>query len=215
MPLCDKVGERYGRWLVLEKLERKTGGYYWYKCRCDCGTIKEIMGGSLRKKKSTAGTYSCGCARLEKITTHGMTKTPTFKSWESMLQRCTNKNSPDYPRWGGAGITICDRWMKFENFYEDMGERPSLDHSIDRYPNKTGNYEPENCRWTTRSEQQKNKTNSRYITYKGKEKPLKDWADETGIPYDLLLRRLNRGLEGDELFAPTNRKDSRFKGVSK
>src|SRR5260221_8087975 len=114
-----------------------------------------------------------------------MSGTPTWKSWDSMIQRCTNKNSPDYPRYGGAGIVICERWMKFENFYADMGKRPD-GMTLDRFPDKKGNYEPGNCRWATAAEQQRNLKSNIYITYKGETKLAVDWAKETGIPIDLL-----------------------------
>jgi hypothetical protein len=133
---------------------------------------------------------------------HGMTGTPTFKSWESMKQRCTNPNSPDYPKWGGKGITVCDWWLEFKNFYADMGVRP-LGMTLDRFPNKKGNYEPGNCRWATASQQQKNKGNSIYITHDGVTKPLVEWAAEKGMPNDLLRRRYHAGMIGNELFAPS------------
>jgi len=141
-------------------------------------------------------------------TSHGMSGTPTFKSWESMLQRCNNPNSPDYPKWGGCGIKVHESWFEFSKFYADMGERPP-GTSIDRHPNKFGNYEPGNCRWATGSEQQKNKSNTLFITHNGICKPLVEWADEKGMPRDLLRRRYHAGMLGDELFAPSY---SRYKG---
>lgn len=134
---------------------------------------------------------------------HGMSKSRTWKSWDSMIQRCTNLNSPDYPAWGGIGVQICERWRAgFANFFADMGERP-VGKSLDRHPNPHGNYEPGNCRWATRSEQQRNKRNTRRLTYKGETKLLIEWAIEKGMPYDLLLRRANAGATEDQLFAPS------------
>lgn len=145
---------------------------------------------------------------------HGMSRTRTFKSWDSMIQRCMNSNSPDYPRYGGSGIKICKRWRDyFGNFLFDMGERPK-GTSLDRYPDTNGDYSPGNCRWATPEEQQRNKRNSRYITYKSETKLLIDWARQFDIPYDLLLRRANRGLKDDALFAPSRSKNvSRFRGL--
>jgi hypothetical protein len=93
-------------------------------------------------------------------TTHGQSRTPEYKVWASMWQRCTNPKNVRYGRYGGRGIGICERWEKFENFFADMGLRPSNGHSIDRKDNE-GNYEPSNCHWATRSEQQNNKSGYR------------------------------------------------------
>lgn len=140
--------------------------------------------------------------------THGLSNSRVYKSWDSMIQRCTNENSPDYPRYGGKGITVCERWRSFENFYADMGDRP-VGTTIDRYPIKLGNYEPGNCRWATGSQQQKNKENSINITHEGITKSVVDWADEKGMPRDLLRMRYYAGMVGNELFAPSY---SRYKG---
>lgn len=199
------IGDRFGKWVVLEFSHKDAYGKLYWKCRCDCGTIK--VTGSILSGQST----NCGCeGRNFK---HGMTKTGTFKSWDSMLQRCTNPKAPDYPRYGAKGIKVAKGWLNFENFYEDMGERPE-GTSLDRYPNPQGNYEVDNCRWATQEQQSKNKSNTRYLTYKGVEKLLLDWSIEKQIPYDLLLRRVNRNASEDELFAPSrSAKVSRFKGL--
>lgn len=199
------VGDRYGMWQVLEFSHKGNYGRLYWLCQCDCGTIKSTGGPGLLKGEST----NCGCKGRN--FQHGMTKTRTFKTWDSMLQRCFNKNSPDYKRYGEKGITVCERWLAFENFYEDMGERPE-GTSLDRIDNNKG-YSKENCKWSNRSEQQRNKSNSRWIDYKGEQKMLLDVSKEVGIPYDLLLRRVNRGLTGSALFAPSrSKKTSRFKG---
>ena len=95
--------------------------------------------------------------RLNAITTHGMAYSREYRSWASMKQRCENPNHKRFSDWGGRGISVCDRWQRFENFISDMGPRPE-GHSIDREDND-GNYEPGNCRWATRSQQQKNRRN--------------------------------------------------------
>ena len=134
---------------------------------------------------------------------HGMTGTRTFKSWDSMIQRCTNENAPDYHRYGAIGIKVCNRWREsFEAFLADMGERPD-NTTLDRYPIKGGNYEPANCRWATPDQQQRNLKNNLFLTHQGVTKHLVDWANDKGIPYDLLRRRHLAGMVGDELFAPS------------
>ena len=141
--------------------------------------------------------------------THGQTHSRTYKSWDAMLQRCTNENSPDYPKYGGAGISIFPAWLKFENFYADMGDRPE-GTSLDRFPNNKGNYEPTNCRWATPPQQQRNIGVNQYLTVQGETKLLVNWARETKIPADLLRKRHLAGVTGLELFAASY---SRFKGI--
>lgn len=102
----------------------------------------------------------------ERMTTHGHTKgskpSPTYSSWSAMIDRCTNRNSPNFARYGGKGIKICDRWRAFENFLADMGERPER-HTLDRYPDGSGNYEPGNCRWATSRQQNLNQSRVRPV----------------------------------------------------
>lgn len=114
--------------------------------------------------------------------------TGSYRSWRNMRGRCLNKNASDYSRYGGAGVTICKRWDIFENFYKDMGDRPE-GASLDRKDNKKG-YSKSNCRWATKAEQQQNKTNCHYITYKGQTKTLKTWSEEIGLSRPCIKRRL-------------------------
>ncbi len=128
--------------------------------------------------------------------THGMSKTKTHKSWESMKQRCLNPKAPDYHRYGGRGVYVCSRWKdSFENFLEDMGERPE-GKTLDRIDNLKG-YEPNNCRWATIKEQQANRQNLAKVVYQGRDITVAELANEIGIPSKVLLWRLNNCWELD------------------
>jgi hypothetical protein len=125
---------------------------------------------------------------------HGMRSSPTYVSWQRMIQRCTNPSVNCYPEYGGAGIKVCARWLtSFAAFLEDMGPRPSKDHSLDRYPNQSGNYEPGNCRWATLAEQHRNKKSNRRVTFRGETKCVTEWAEITGLSRTAIARRLSRG----------------------
>lgn len=112
-----------------------------------------------------------------------------YKNWIDMKQRCFNKNNPRYKDWGGRGIKVCDRWMKFENFLADMGEKPE-DKTLDRIDNN-GNYCPENCRYATSKQQQNNTRQNRLIIHKGKTQNLTQWSKELKIEGHKLYNMLN------------------------
>ena len=115
-----------------------------------------------------------------------------------MIQRCTNPNNSAYHNYGGRGIRVCDRWLKsFEDFYVDMGERPSLEYSIDRI-NNNGNYEPDNCRWASRSEQANNRRNNVFRTYKGETLTLTQFAHKYNIHRVSLFNRIASGMSIEE-----------------
>lgn len=119
-------------------------------------------------------------------------RTPTQRSWDRMKQRCNDPNRREYPRYGGAGITVCERWNNsFEAFLEDMGERPP-GMTLDRYPDPHGNYEPGNCRWATWPQQGRNKRTTPMYTAFGKTQSLPDWCDEYGARYGLVYGRMNK-----------------------
>lgn len=149
----DLTGQRFRRLTVLRRDLGKTKRVYWV-CRCDCGTIKSIVACDLKRPH----TISCGCVndavRRIKALKHGFNRTPTYVTWCAMHARCTNSKLKSFKDYGGRGIRVCDRWKDFANFLADMGERPT-GRSIDRI-DVNGNYEPDNCRWATASEQRRN-----------------------------------------------------------
>lgn len=145
------IGKKFNRLTVIDVII--DNGRTRFVCKCDCGKITKPHACAVRSGQSK----SCGCliseSNIKRNTTHGMTGTITHKSWINMINRCHTKSSTNYHKYGGIGISVCDKWREsFEQFYKDMGPRPSKKHSIDRIDND-GNYEPGNCRWATASMQ--------------------------------------------------------------
>lgn len=146
-----------------------------------------------RKRSIDSGLVrSCGCqvAEVARIRmtgrSHGLSKTRPYYQWENIVGRCTRTKNVAYKDYGGRGITICERWMKFENFYEDMGEKPE-GKSIDRIDNNKG-YSPENCRWATLTEQMRNRRNNRMIEICGIKKCLSEWCETLNIEHNEMQR---------------------------
>lgn len=124
---------------------------------------------------------------------HGMKKMPIYQLWQNMLNRCRNQNMEAFKNYGGRGITVCDRWLSFENFYADMGDRPP-GKSLDRLDNDKG-YSPENCAWRTRKEQGLNTRVNRLVTIEGVTQPLGYWCQHYGVPRKRVTSRLQRGWD--------------------
>lgn len=138
-------------------------------------------------------------------------KTRTYKSWESMRQRCLNPSAPNYPRYGGRGITICDRWSSFVNFLADMGERPE-GVTLDRI-NVDGDYGPDNCCWSTPAAQAQNRRDNRLLTLAGVTKCLAEWARDRGVPEYLIRHRIDRGWSDERTLLTPMRVYTRKAGM--
>jgi hypothetical protein len=201
----DLSGQKFGRLTVIERLfERRNHDYrsaLWL-CRCDCGNEVRTYAGYLK----SGNTKSCGCLHKEAVTKHGFRHLPEYNIWRGMLDRCYNKETAAYPRYGGRGITVSDEWKEsFEAFYRDMGTRPSEDYSIDRKDNDKG-YSKENCRWATSEEQMRNRSNNVYYEKDGEKKLLKQWCNELGLNISTVYDRIRRGWTFEEAIVPKIKK---------
>ena len=185
----DLTGQRFGDWLVLRKSHiNQRGEIYWW-CR-DAVTGEEK---AVRANHLTSGlSQSSGHRHRAAVTTHGMTDTRTFKSWDAMKQRCLNPKAPDYSRYGSRGIKVWPAWINsFETFFADMGPRPD-GMTLDRI-DVNGDYTPENCRWATAKRQQRNRRDTLMLTLDGATQSLPDWAERLGVPISTLHTRLAKG----------------------
>jgi hypothetical protein len=184
----ESVGKRYGRLVVIDRAGLTTDNHVKVLCRCDCGQTKVLTLQEIRR----GNTKSCGCYMKEeagkRFRTHGASTTPTYKSWNGMVNRCLNPRDDHFPDYGGRGIKVCDRWLIYENFLADMGERP-VGKTIDRKDNN-GNYEPGNCKWSTMKEQARNRRANVFLEFQGKRQPVSAWAEEIGIDIPTLWCRI-------------------------
>ena len=185
-PKIDISGQRFARWTAISS----TGTGDGWLCRCDCGTEKAVSSSHLRNGR----TKSCGCATSELLSqprTHGKRHTRAWKIWSGIKQRCLNPKNSAYKRYGGRGITVCDKWLTLEGFLEDMGEPPD-GMSIDRKENDKGYYK-DNCRWATDTQQARNTSANRVITIGNEKNTLAEWCEILGIKYTTAHSRLRRG----------------------
>lgn len=201
--LPSDIGEKIGNCIYNGKdifLEQKSG-FVVRKAEfiCECGniffaTVSKVKIGHIK---------SCGCmlprVARERSTTHGMSETSEYSSWSNMKTRCYYEAHESYSDYGGRGIKVCDRWLhSFENFFSDMGKKPSPEHGIDRYPDVNGNYEPSNCRWATSKQQTEAKRvqkNLRIVVFNGEDIGLKELCKTVGIEYTKVRHRLKCGLD--------------------
>ena len=200
----DMTGSKFGKLTVIKFAGINKNHLATWECLCECGNVAVVLGNSLR----TGNTTSCGCVfkdNSKRWYRHGDSHNRLHNLWNGMIQRCSDVNSNTYHRYGGRGIKVCDEWLVYENF-RDWAISTGYDAfapfgkcSLDRIDNE-GNYEPSNCRWVSLSEQAKNKSNSRYFTYRGKTLTIREWSDETGIKYRTLVYRIDNNWDTDRVF---------------
>lgn len=215
----DLTGARFGRLAVIGLADKKGSHQRWL-CQCDCGKQTKSLGFSLRGGKS----QSCGCIAAEKSKarwenptaemrarqslsakkTHGKTKHPSYQVWADMKGRCLNQKHKWFPSYGGRGITVCERWMSFENFYEDIGANWAHGMQLGRIDNDKG-YSPENCRWETPEQQQSNKSNNVFIDTEIGRLTVGQAARHYGISPACLGYRVRSGYPAEKLFKPSQR----------
>lgn len=206
MKIKDLTGKRFGRLEArspLHRRDRKNRAMIDWRCMCDCGNECIIAGSALR-----AGlTRSCGCLANEsrRAVKHGGAGTRLYNAWLNMRVRC---GDPTYLNYCGRGVRVCQRWQNsFEAFRDDVGDPPSPRHSLDRFPDNDGNYEPGNVRWATAKQQGRNKRDTIFIEVGGERLSLADASDKFGIPYDTLHNRIRAGWPHDQAVSlPSSRR---------
>ena len=201
----DLQDKEFGKLKVLGFLGKNKYNYAIWNCACECGNTKEILGTYLIRGM----TKSCGCLKHKHHHSLKGETTPTYHTWDSMVQRCTNPNNDRAKDYINRGIKLHPPWREFVNFLNDMGERP-LGTSIERKDND-GDYTPDNCKWGTPKEQSNNMRRNRNITHDGKTMSMSQWARLLGIKVHTLNARINRGWNIDEaFFRPIQYKNIRY-----
>jgi len=187
------IGVKFGSLTVVALLKKEDDDKHTkWLCSCDCGNYVELGYYSIINQTR----ISCGCTKKKNI----KRDMPEYNAWCGMKARCFNKNHPRYDRYGGRGITVCERWKNsFDNFLEDMGAKPDKSYSLDRI-DVNGDYCKENCRWANDKTQANNTTKNIYIEYKGKLKTVSEWAEIYGISAKTITWRYNAGWELDDVF---------------
>lgn len=201
-------GRNQSRWTIIGRATPRRGRRGLVHARCACGNERVMSAYAIRAGFS----LSCGCLHREVVralsTTHGMGRRSdrdgTYRSWDSMKQRCRNPGHHKFPSYGGRGINVCERWLSYENFFADMGKRPP-GTTLGRKDND-GNYTPENCAWQTSREQSGNKRNSNLLTHNGTTKCLAEFAKEFGKHPNTVRMRLSLGwTTADALTKPVGK----------
>lgn len=194
----DLTGQHFGRLIAIKRVGQTKGGNALWLCRCDCGNEKIVAGSNLKN----GHTRSCGClhseiasvATTKRNTKHGLRHEHLYNTWAKMKARCYSRGCKDFVNYGGRGVVVCDEWCNDYVAFRDwaLANGYCEDLTIDRI-DVNGNYEPNNCRWATRAEQNNNKRNNRLIEFCGEVHNISEWAKIVGVKYDTLWMRINRG----------------------
>jgi DNA-directed RNA polymerase subunit RPC12/RpoP len=208
MKRLEMVGRHFGKWLVLEEVEKRNNKRA-FLCRCNCGKEHVVMGDNLRSGDSTRCQSCSSKIKGPKRKTHGLAGTSIYAIWRTIKVRCRIPSYIGFKYYGGRGIDVCERWFdSFEAFLEDMGPRPSSKHQIDRI-NNDGNYEPGNCRWVLPKQQQNNKRNNVVIFFNGESRSVAEWAQALGVNESTLYMRLKAGWSPDKVISISIRQKQR------
>ena len=192
------TGQKFGRWLVIERAENSKRGKAMWRCSCRCGNVFVVVGGELRGGHST----QCkSCAR----TKHGKAYDRLYGIWKKMISRCQNEQAKDYVGYGGRGISICREWLNINTFFRwAYSNKYTKELTIDRIDNN-GNYEPNNCRWITNRQQHSNRRDNHWITINDKTKTITQWSEGAGISRTAIRYRERNNWPKEALIEPSNR----------
>lgn len=200
------TGSTVGAMTLLSFFNNRNGIASVWECQCVCGKILFVPEHAMQNPTRLKG---CGCTKRAITsaihTKHGMTARPEYGIWKGIKARCTIKSARGYDGYGGRGIVVCERWFgSFQNFFDDMGPRPSKKHTIERKDND-GPYSPENCEWVTIETQSRNTRRTRLFTHDGVTLCAKDWSKRIGIKYVTFIARLKSGVSIEEIVRAENR----------
>jgi hypothetical protein len=188
-------GKIFGDLIVIGEYGKDRHGAYTWLCKCKCGSYTAVRGSGLTQGRAR----TCGCgvkSAAQRARTHGQTNTPLYQRWQGMLARTMNSSHGHYHNYGGRGITVCDRWLRFENFSTDMKSTFSPELEIERR-NVNGPYSPDNCCWATRVEQQRNRRNNHIVEWRGHQKTVQEWGEILGLKPNTIITRLRRNWSPD------------------
>jgi hypothetical protein len=203
-----KIGDKFGRLVVLQS--QRTQNRPGQLCQCECGSEPKAYRDC---DLQSGNSKSCGCLRVAigrkrglSSRKHGMYNSRVYHIWEMMKQRCLNPNAVGYEYYGGRGILVDERWItSFEAFYSDMGDPPSLQHTLDRKDND-GPYTLDNCRWATDLEQARNRPSTQLITFKGVTKTWREWSEQLGININTIHTRRRAGWSIEKILSTPSAK---------